>query len=148
MSTFTYLADSGASSHMGPGDEGMVDLEDRKLTIKVSNGKVLESVKIGKRLGVALQPGGKSIDICLTKYKCVPGLWCNLFSLTQAISEGWTIGSKGKMLTISRNGRTIVFDKTFPSGDGYVCGIDIVHRQESAATTLASGTSIDINKLH
>ena len=40
-STYTYLADSGASSHMGPGDEGMFDLEKRKSTIKVGNGKIL-----------------------------------------------------------------------------------------------------------
>ena len=148
ITPYTYLADSGASSHMGPGDEGMTQLEDRQSAIKVGDGKVLESTKVGKRLGVAIQPGGKHIDISLSKYKQVPGLWCNLFSLTTAIKDGWTIGSKGKMITISKDGLTIVFNKIIPSGDGYVCGIDIMPRGESAAATQSSGSSMDINRFH
>jgi hypothetical protein len=76
----TYLADSGASSHMGPGDTGMFDLEDKHATIRVGNGKQLETAKIGKRKGTIIQSDGSEVQIIMKQYKQVPGLWCNLFS--------------------------------------------------------------------
>jgi hypothetical protein len=45
----TYLADSGASSHMGPGDAGMFDLIDESTTVRVGNGKHLPVAKVGKK---------------------------------------------------------------------------------------------------
>ena len=84
----------------------------------------------------------------MKNYKQVPGLWVNLFSITQAIADGWKLGNDKKVITISKGGTTIRFDKQFPSGDGYVCGVDITPVVESAATTLAEGTTIDINDFH
>ena len=53
----TYLADTGASSHMGPGDAGMFDIEKVKSSIKVGDGKHLPTEKVGKRKGVIQQNG-------------------------------------------------------------------------------------------
>ena len=104
-------------------------------------------MKIGTRLGNAIQQG-KQIPVALKKYKQVPGLWVNLFSLTAAIKDGWSLGSKGKAIMLSKGKTKLIFDKIIPSGDGYICAIDIVPKVESASVLLASGSSIDINKFH
>jgi hypothetical protein len=144
----TYLADTGASSHMGPGDEGMFDFEDKSTTIKVGNGKHLSTGKIGKRKGTVIQQDGTEVQLTLKQYKQVPDLWVNLFSVTAALSDGWKLGNEGKAITISKVKVTLKFDKIFESGDGYVCGVEIVPTTEAASMSLAAGTSMDINEFH
>jgi hypothetical protein len=146
----TYLADSGASSHMGPGDAGMFDLEDKHATIRVGNGKQLETAKIGKRKGTVIQSDGSEVQIIMKQYKQVPDLWCNLFSLTAALNDGWILSNKSKMITLTKDGVSLTFDKIIPSGDGYLCGVEIVPARETAAaaTTLAEGATLDINDFH
>ena len=146
----TYLADSGASSHMGPGDAGMYDLTDKKTTVKIGDGKQIPVAKVGKRKGTVTQPDGSEVQVTLKQYKQVPDLWVNLFSLTAAMSDGWSLGNSKKAITLTKDGVTITFDKIFPSGDGYVCGTNIVPVEETAAvaTLLAEGTTVDINEFH
>ena len=43
----------------------------------------------------------------MKNYKQVPGLWVNLFSITQAIADGWKLGNDKKVITISKGGTTI-----------------------------------------
>jgi hypothetical protein len=89
----TYLADSGASSHMGPGDAGMFDLIDESTTVKVGNGKHLPVAKVGKKKGTIKQADGSEVQVTLKRYKQVPDLWVNLFSVTAAMADGWHLGS-------------------------------------------------------
>ena len=145
----TYLADSGASSHMGPGDSGMFDLVQKKpCSIKVGDGNILEITKVGKRKGVLVQADGTETEIVLDRYKCVKGLWVNLFSLTAALASGWSLGNKGKILTLTKGRVNIQFDHLIDSGEGYVCGLDIIPKTDHATPTLEAGTKTDINTLH
>jgi hypothetical protein len=102
----------------------------------------------GKRKGTAMLADGTAIDLVLHKYKQVPGLWCNLFSLTSAMKAGWQIGNEGKVITLTRNGVELKFDRILPSGDGYLCAMEIVPKTEAATVTLAAGTTVDINAFH
>ena len=70
----TYLADSGASSHMGPGASSMFDIETKPCTIKVGDGNMLNVVQVGKRRCTLQPTNGPAVDMVLDKYKQVEGL--------------------------------------------------------------------------
>jgi hypothetical protein len=145
----TYLADTGASSHMGPGDTGMFDIKENKSSIKIGDGKGLPVQKVGKRKGIIIkQANGSEIQITMKHYKQVPDLWVNLFSVTSALADGWKLGNDKKVITLTKGDTTIRFDKLFPSGDGYVCGVDIAPIMDTAAVSLADGATIYINDFH
>jgi hypothetical protein len=84
----------------------------------------------------------------MKNYKQVPDLWVNLFSVTSALTDGWKLGNDKKVITLTKGNTTLRFDKLFPSGDGYVCGVDITPVLESAAMSLAEGSTMDINGFH
>ena len=52
------LADSGATTHMGPSDDGMFDCKPGNGSIKVGNGELCEVVKVGKKRIKILQANG------------------------------------------------------------------------------------------
>jgi hypothetical protein len=60
------------------------------------------------------------------------------------------LGNQGKLLTLSKEGTVIKFDKIFETKEGYVCGIEMCPTQTSknAYVTLERGKTIDVNKMH
>jgi len=108
----------------------------------------LTVTKIGKNSGILVQADGTKTNVILKNYKHVPGLWVNLFSVTQAIASGWNLKSDGQMIMLIKGLDTIKFDRIMQTGDGYVCGVDIIPRVKAAASTLSEGSAIDINELH
>jgi hypothetical protein len=157
-SSSIFLGDSGASTHMGNEDEGMYDIQDINDPVTVGNGKVLRATKVGKLRRTVHQMDGSTLDVVLPDYKFVPGLHANLFSITKALSSGWTIGNKGVKLTLSKAGHSIEFDRVFKTENGYLCGVELLPRSEqahptvdTAATTEHNGKSVkhwNINRLH
>jgi hypothetical protein len=143
-----WVCDSGASTHMGPSDNGMRNAVDSTATIKIGSGKVLEAIKTGDKHCFIKQPNSEPIEVVLEGYQQVPGLWVNLFSLTSAIKNGWSIGNQGKMITVKKGSTTIVFDKILNTGSGYLCGVEMEPVHEEAHPMMQVGHSIDINKFH
>ena len=83
--------------------------------------------------------------------KYVPDLWVNLFSLTRAMMGGGQLGNKGLVITMSKNNKTIKFDKIFKTKNGYVGGVDICPTQQSqnvANLSMDDGYQIRLNNLH
>jgi hypothetical protein len=52
----TWLADSGASCHMGNSDEGMFDITSIDEPITLGNGKSLRATKVGKLRRMVRKP--------------------------------------------------------------------------------------------
>ena len=76
--------------------------------------------------------------------KHVPKLWVNLFSLTKAMEGSRKIGNDGLVITMSKGGRTIRFDKIFQTKAGYVGAVDICPVQTNgnvAHLTMDEGTT-------
>ena len=144
----TFLADSGASSHMGHCDAGMFDFQEKTCGIKVGDGNVHAVTKIGKKSGILVQADGTQTNVVLENYKHVPGLWVNLFSVTQALTSGWNLKSDGQIIMLVKGQDTINYDRILKTGDGFVCGVDIIPQIEAATPTLSEGSTIDINELH
>ena len=121
----TWIADSGASTHMGNIDDGMVDVEEIDEGVKVGSGDRIRAVKKGTIRLTAMQRDGTTFDLALKDYKYVPNLGVCLFSLVKAIQRGWTISNKGTRIVLSKDDKKIIFDKINSTKDGYLCGIDL-----------------------
>ncbi|MGL5934164.1 MAG: hypothetical protein ACRCZI_00925 [Cetobacterium sp.] len=152
----TWLADSGASCHMGNSDVGMIDAKPIDEPITLGNGKTLRATKVGKLQCTVKQSNGDTVDIILDGYKCVPGLHMNLFSVVQALDGGWVIGNKGVNLHLTKKGTRIIFDRIFQTASGCLCGVEILPRTGSsfdsrddvAAPATDTPKHWDINRLH
>ena len=147
----TWLADSGASSHMGFDDSGMTDVKHIETAIKIGNGKSLMATKKGRKHLTIKQMDGTEMDVVLEDYKVVPDLWVNLFSVTKALRTGWNLGNKGVHIHLSKGDKRLTFDKTMKTSEGVVVGIDMVPRTPDGVACpalLRKGKTVDINILH
>jgi len=133
---------------MGHCDAGMFDYMMKSCGVKVGDGKTLTVAKIGKKAGILTHIDGTKMNIMLENYKHVPGLWVNLFSVTQAMSSGWNLKSDGRVIMLVKVANVIKFDKVMTTGDGYVYGVDVLPQLEAAAPTLSQGSIVDINSFH
>lgn len=73
----TFIADSGATSHMLYSKEGMYNLQPHAMEITVGNSEIMYSSEIGTYKGTTLQQDGTYIDIVLHDVLYVPELWVN-----------------------------------------------------------------------
>ena len=69
-----WVADTGASNHMGPTDDNMFDTKPGTGTIKVGNGSYSPVIKVGKRQCTVKQQGFPNQSFILEEYKQVPDL--------------------------------------------------------------------------
>jgi transposase InsO family protein len=146
----TWLADSGASTHMGHCDQGMFDVEFDSTPVKIGDGKYLKGTRVGKKRCTVVQKDGSTLDVVLTGYKHVPSLWVNLFSIPRALEGGFNIGNKGKTIFIFKDQMKIEFDRTITTGKGSVMAVDMMPRVEHAnpAASIDQGSRMEINKFH
>ena len=96
----TWIADSGASTHMGNSDVGMTNVREVNSPVQIGNGKTLRATKIGDKHMTVLSKDGTMTDIVLKDYKYVPDLWVNLFAVTKCLRNGWKISNDGVTLIL------------------------------------------------
>ena len=134
MSEHTFIANSGASSHMCYTKTGLHDLKEYRTEITVGNSEAIFSEAIGTYKGTVLQQDGTYMDIVLKDVLYIPDLWLNLLSLTKAIKNpNVQLSSKNSLITLDINGNgKITFDKVYNSGSGQILGVDIAPHQEKA----------------
>jgi len=128
----TWIADSGASTHMGNIDEGMMDVVEINEPIKVGNGNKARAIKKGTLPLMLMQRNGDTLDIKLKDYKYSPELGVCLFSLTKAIEKGWLLSNKEMNIILTKGKHRIVFDKVVRTKDGILCGVDLVTQIKTA----------------
>jgi hypothetical protein len=145
-----WLADSGASCHMG-----MYDVTEIDESITMGNGNAIQATKVGKLCRTVKQVNGDHVDIILEGYKCVAGLHMNPFAAVEALDSGWKIGNKGIKLFLVQNGTHIKFNRIFNTVTGSLCGVEALSQSGktnsedvAAVSTNNSKQSWDINVLH
>ena len=127
----TFIADTGASTHMVNSDEGMFECKDIVEPIVLCNGKKMMATKIGKIRMTALQVDGSTADVVLQGVKYVPGLDMNLFSVMRSLDQGWKISNDKTHMMLHKNKITIKFDRECPTKNGRLVGINLVPRTRS-----------------
>ena len=93
---------------------------------------------------------GTTEDVTLTDVKYVPGLWVNLFSIGQALKNGFSIGNKDVVITLTKGSTVLKFDRIILTHQGFVIGMEIQSRTigNIAAAMLEAGSAMDINAAH
>ena len=152
----TFIADTGASTHMVNSDDGMFDCKEICEPVMMCNGKKIIATKIGKARMTALQVDGTTTDVVLHGVKYVPGLNMNLFSVLRSIELGWNISNDKRHLKISRDKMTLRFDREHFTKNGKLVGINLVPRLRPSSGEVALSAeeepkptkSWNINRLH
>jgi hypothetical protein len=98
---YTWLADSGASSHMTNSDDGMFNIHMQESTVTIGNGTSLKVTKIGD-LKVAFRNEEGLQIFTLQRVKYIPDLCVKLLSIPVALKEGFQIGNKGLQLYLQK----------------------------------------------
>jgi len=150
-SPYLWLGDSGASCHMTAFDSGLFDWEPIRSPIRIGNGKTLTATKIGKIKLTVMQVDGTTLDVVLSDCKYVPGLCVNLFSLTKAMQNGWSISNKGVTIFLRNGSFKLAFDRILPLDSGVLVAVEMKPRGGTALMALeaASGKpSLDLNVAH
>ena len=131
-----FIADSGASCHMIHSDKGMFDTKNIKDEITIGNGASVLATKIGKLRATVETIDGEKKNIILTNVKHVPALApYNLFSITQALTQGCSIGNEGKKIYLIKDKFKLMFDQEIKTKSGYVVGVKIIPRIENNDNT-------------
>ena len=145
----TWIADSGASTHMGNSDEGMTDVRIIDSLVQIGNGSTSHATKIGKKHLTVISKDGSMMNVVLEDYKYVPDLWVNLFALTKCLQNNWNIGNKGLTLHLWKGTSKIRFDRVIPTHKGVIIGVEMVARNPDvtnvASAPFESGKTIDVN---
>ena len=143
----TFIADSGATTHMRNSKSGMFNLKKWEVDVTVGNNETIKSVAKGQFKGTVTQADGSKINITLSDVLYVPDLCMNLLSLTKAIQNPkTTLKSEGKLISLLVNGQsTILFDQIFKSGSGQLLGVNIAPCAEAAHIHT---TSVTMDQLH
>ena len=147
-----WIADSGASTHMGYDDAGMTDVKKIDSIISVGNGDELRATKIGDKHITIHQEDGTKVNIVLKDFKYVPNLSANLFSITKSMQQGWSLSNKGIKIILKKSGKTVMFDRMMKTGKGVIIGAHITSRVMEQANfttaTLDKLKKIDVNEFH
>ena len=148
INRYFWLADSGATSHMTNNDEGMFDIEEIDLDVKVGNGRVMKVRKMGS---LRLRKGNQ--EVVLKNVKYIPELWIQLFSIPMALKNGYTLGSECTLIHVRKAQFKLEFDCQICSGDSSISGcISGVHLYpvlpELATPVVEENKGCHVNALH
>ena len=133
----TFIADSGATSHMRYSTEGMYNLQPYSTQITVGNNEIMMSQSIGDFKGTLFQQDGTYMTIILKDVLYVPDLWVNLLSLTNAIQQPYVhLQSSNECISLKiGTNQIILFDKIIKGGSGQLLGVEIIPQNEHACIT-------------
>ena len=107
--------------------ESMTDLQDVESYLKFGDSKKLQVQKIGTKQGIVVQKDDTLKRIEIRNVKYIPEMYCNLFSLTAAMTQGFSLEGLRKQLMIRKRNYRVNFDRIIKSGRGFLFGIKIIH---------------------
>ena len=113
-----WIGDSGASCHFINTDFGMFDWKRITEEIGVGGGNVAMATKEGSVKLKVIQRNGEKSFITLTNVKFIKNLQTNLFSITTALTKGWTLSNRGVYIVLEKNDGRIIFDTPDPTTEG------------------------------
>ena len=150
--TNLWIGDSGNSHHLTGSDEGMVDWVAINEPIKLADDKTIWAKKKGTiQLQVIPAEGGEVKNVEMKDVYYVPELGpYNLFSITMALDKGFSLGNKGKTITLSKSGYEIKFDRQIATKSGWLGAIKMIPRKEERAGVpkLQKNSKVDVKIFH
>ena len=135
----TWIADSGASTHMCNDLSAMINLKETNQSISIGDGTKITATKIGTVRGEFTKANGDKTLILLTNVSYVPDLLVNLFSLTSAMEKDFTIIGSKQGIEIKKGKSSMLFHEKFGTAKGHIFGTTI---SPVSALALVSNTKI------
>lgn len=126
FNSFTWIADSGASTHMTNTMDGMFDVTDANINISVGDGRKMTTTKVGKWKGVAIDLEGRKTNITLTNVSFVPDLMVNLFSLTAAMDKGFSVTGSKDGIDLKKGNWSMSFNRRVGTPRGHVFASSLI----------------------
>ena len=84
---YTFIADSGASSHMVYDESMLVNVKPQDILVTFGNDAKLQVFSRGTYHGHTIDDDGNKVNIKLQDVLCVPALTVNLFSVSKAVPQ-------------------------------------------------------------
>jgi hypothetical protein len=123
----TFIADSGASSHMVYSDLYLFDMEPINTTVTVGYNSSMPCTSKGTYRGVSTNPDGTTVTITLQDVLYVPQLNVNLLSITKCMGNpSVTLFGSSNSLALQFGSNTLLFGKERLHGSGKLYATDIV----------------------
>ena len=144
----TWIADSGATTHMCNSLEGMFDLEDVNVSISVGDGRKMTTTKVGKLKGTIIDSEGRKVIATLTNVSYVPELMVNLFSLTAVMEKNISVIGTKTGIVLEKGTWKVNFDVKFGTPKGHVFGATIVPEIENEMVQINIRQRLDYVRAH
>jgi hypothetical protein len=94
--------------------------------IGVDDGSIAIATKEGNARLKVIQQNGKACIVTLYLCKYIPNLPNNLFSITTALAQGWTLTSNCVHIRLSKHKETIIFNAINPTSNGLFSTVKMV----------------------
>ena len=116
-----WVADTGATCHMGCVKLGMIDIKQSVNNIKVGNGEKLKGNTV-RDLNVTYfdKTDNETHKVRLTNYAHTPDIKYNLYSIPYVMNQGAEVVMDDGFLKVKKDGCTIKFDMKLKSGSSYL----------------------------
>ena len=74
----------------------------------------------------------------------------NLFSVGKALKNGFTLSNEGVIITLHKSGTHVTFDRIFPTGKGFVTGVNLLPKimHDENATIGLESKKVNVNMAH
>jgi len=145
----TWIAESGATSHITNEDAGMYECKMVNLPITVGDGSEVTATKIGNMDMEVHYKDGSTAKVTLTGVQYVPKFYIKLFSLTAAMSKGFDISSEGMKMMVKKGDTCINFDQMLKTNSGFVLEVKMSSiLKDCASATMHQGAAIKVEDLH
>ena len=108
-----WIANSGATVHMTPYDQGFKNIRGTKEDggVTMANGEVKPMLKIGDILGTVVNKEGVSVmTAIIIEVSHLPNGKFNLFSTTTMQQKGWLLGGNANITWLEKGNITLVFN--------------------------------------
>jgi hypothetical protein len=145
----TFIADSGASTHMVHSRHLLTDFKEHINEVKIGDKTMVQSLGSGTFKGFHINKDGKEINVTLNDVILVPSLWVNLFSVTKATSNNeCKVICEDNLITVQSNQHKLHFATVLPHGDGKIMATEFYTNTNCANLVLQKTTYKDFhNKL-
>ena len=80
----------------------MTELKEIGGSVRFGNNQSLEVKKIGKKKGKIVLKNKKEVSVRLNEVKYVPGLYCNLISITQLLNKDFVLAGTKNCIEIKK----------------------------------------------
>jgi hypothetical protein len=99
--------------------EGLQGINKTSTTVMMNNGKTETTTENGTLEGtICDQHGNKLNKAMIENVSYLPNGTFNLFSMTQMMAKGWTIGGDKNSIWIKKDQKKVIFDMKISTPDG------------------------------